>query len=313
MTERTTFVFHLCRIELMCPSDGPRISPDEVGEHLLSYYEERDASERIHGEGQEDKIERELVDKVSKSGGVVRGIVLGWDKDAHIETVRVPETGRNVKMEQVGVAKKEGDKFAEFVRCSAYFAMKGDYIAYVTRRARASVVEEILSVILTNRLKKTITVSLLPIPSPQWKDEDLKKIVAVRFAHEVETESQSGGRRYRFSDKTKGFLGSLFADSKQRFTADISGILVAEITIKPKAVRNLDGESRRALADVAKKLRDFPNVKLVLSGGRTISKETIAVAEKVRIDTSHRIPNSDTMLEKLSGWLIANLPDNAND
>lgn len=312
MTERTTFVFHLCRIELTCPSDGPRIRPEEVGTQLVSFYKERDASERIHGEGQEDVIERRLVDKVSESGGVVRGIVLGWDKDAHIETVRVPESGRNVKMDQMGAAKKKGDKVAEFVRCSAYFALKGDYVAYVTRHARASLVEEALSEILSNRLKKTITVSLLPIPSPQWKDEDLKKLAAIRFAHSVETDSLAGGKRYHFSDKTKSFLGSLFADSKQRFTEDISGILVAEITIKPKAMRNLSGESRRALMDLARRLRDFPNVKLLLSDGRTISKETIAVAEKVRIETSHRIPNSDTMLEKLSAWLIAKLPGNAD-
>ncbi len=312
MTERTTFVFHLCRIELTCPSDGPHVCPEEMGKHLLSFYEERDASERIHGEGQEDVIERQLVDKVSESEGIVRGIVLGWDKDAHMETVRVPESGRNVKMDQIGAAKKKGDKFAEFVRCSAYFAIKGNYVAYVTRRARVSLVAETLSGILSNRLKKTITVSLLPIPSPQWKDEDLQKIAAIQVAQSVETEAKAGGKRYHFSDKIKSFLGAIFVDSKQRFTEDISGILVAEITIKPKNKKNLSGESRRALADVARRFRDFPNVKLHLSDGRTISKETIAVAEKVRIETFHRIPNNDTMLELLSGWLIAKLPDNAD-
>jgi hypothetical protein len=302
--------FHLCQLEAKDAMERRNLSAEEVQEAILAFYTEYSPAERIHGEGESKHNDRQLLHYVSESGGIIRGVAFDWEQDAHAETIHIPTEGAEVHFETIGVEKQKGDKVAEFVRSTAAFAIKGDYVAHCEKNARVSLLQETLSYVLSKQFERTIQVEFIPLPSRELTDELLNRISDMEVKHDVDAEHASPNR-YQYTTGTQRFLPKLMGDICKKFTEDISGDLELKFSIKVKNKHHLTGESRRIMSQLARIFIDLPYAKIRLNDNSYLTREKMQISQVVKVDARHRNPVYDTLLMLLSDWLEKKLPSNA--
>lgn len=302
--------FHLCRLEAIDVATHQSLSIEEMQEALLNFCTENSPAERIHGEGESKHNNRQLLHYVSESGGIIRGVAFDWEQDAHAQTIHIPTEGAEVHFETIGVEKQEGDKVAEFVRSTASFAIKGDYVAHCEKNARVSLLQETLNDVLSKQLGRVIVVELIPLPARELTDEILNSISDMEVKHELDAEHASVNR-YKCTEGTRRFLPNLMGDICKKFTEDISGDLELKFSIKVKNKHHLTGESRRIMSQLARIFIDLPYAKIRLNDNSYLTRERMQISQVVKVDAIRRNPVYDTLLMLLSHWLEKNLPPNA--
>lgn len=286
------------------------LSADEVHEAILAFYKAYSPAERIHGEGDSKHNDRQLLHYISESWGIIRGVAFDWEQDAHAQTIHIPTEGPNVHFETIGVEKQAGDKVAEFIRSTAAFAIKGDYIAHCEKNARATLLQNTLSFVISTQFKRTIQVELIPLPSRELTDELLNRISDMEVKHELNAEHASPNR-YQYTERTKRFLPKLMGDTCKKFTEDISGDLELKFSIKVKNKHHLSGESRRIMSQLAQIFIALPHAKIRLNDNSYLTREKMQISQVFKVDADHRNPVYDTLLIELSNWLEKNLPLNS--
>ena len=311
MSERIPCSFNLRRARIHVPA-GQHFDVRTLGTKIHEFYEASNVADRIRGEGQTESNERQVIDLVSTSGDITQGVVYAWEKGAHARQLHFPENGLQVRLGNAEAQKQEGDKFSEWERGMVFFAIKGDYVAYCTRKSGITLFTETVQDALSKLLGYAVSITLDPLPALDLRDEILNdNVERISVSPGIQTESNQHGR-WMYGQRTLRFLGGLLGDTSQQFEEDISNELVVEVAFKPKDKRHLSGESRRALAQIARSLEDFPNMKIRLRDGRELTREKLRINETKYIEGCNHLPGIDILLSKLSYWLETHLPPNAD-
>lgn len=311
MPERIQCSFNLRRARILVPAEQ-RFDARTLGTKIKEFYEESNAADRIRGEGQRDFRDRQLIDLVSTSGGITQGVIYAWEEGVPARELHIPRNGQQVWIGNAEANRQEGDKCAEWERGMVFFAIKGDYVAYCTRKTGVKLFTETVEDALRKMLRCTVSVTLDPLPALDLRDEILSdNVECVSLCSGIQTESSQHGI-WKFGLKTLQAFGGLLGDSSQHFEEDISDELVVKVTFKPKDKRHLSGGSRRVLAQIARRLGDFPNMRIRLRDGRELTQEQLRINGTKYIEGSNHLPQVDTLLRQLSFWLENHLPPNAD-
>lgn len=317
MAEKIQCTFHLCKLRVMDCEQRRELSARTVARTILDFYNNHTPVDRIRGEGASEHNNRQLLGRVSMKDGILTGITFDWEKDAHVQTIHIPQQGNEIRFDDIGAHKQEGDKFAEIVRSSAAFALKGAYIAYCGKNARKNLLQEVFTYVLTASLNRTIAVDFDPLPANHLTDDILNKISKMRITHRIDTEESCQSRenttsRYRYTPKTKQFFAGILGDTNRKFSEDISGDLEMSISINVKNKHHLSGDSRRIVGELARMFIDMPNAKIWLDDNNYLTKDDMQISKIMQVASINRIPIYNALLIQLSQWLANNLPRNAD-
>ena len=310
MSERILCSFNLRRVRITVPAEQ-HFEAQTLGAKICEFYESSNAADRIQGEGRSEIRERQLIDLVSTAGGITQGVIYAWEQGVPARELHIPENGRQVRIGNAEANRREGDRCAEWERGMVFFAIKGDYVAYCTRKANVKLFTDIVQYALSRLLGYTSLITLDPLPALDLRDDILNNVERVSVRSDLQTEpSPHGG--WEFCQRAGRFLTGLLGDTLQRFEEDISNELAVEVTFKPKDKRYLSGDSRRILAKIVRSLEDFPNMRIRLRDGRDLTADRLCINEKLPIEGSNHFPGIDTLLRQLSSWLETHLPPNAD-